>query len=168
MEQVLLLLFYLWRNWGSKSLHDSPEVIQPGSGRARFESISMWAPTYMLLMSHAILYLKNGSQFWLHFGIISGASKNRCAHALSLGFQVCTSTAGTFTQNTMDLCSGRLGAPGDEYVLNKWCSVDLCNCCGPAARPTKSESLGVGSQVDRILKAPQVIWKCSQGCEPQL
>lgn len=111
----------------------------------------------MLLMSHAILYLKNGSQFWLHFGIISGASKNRCAHALSLGFQVCTSTAGTFTQNTMDLCSGRLGAPGDEYVINKWCSVDLCNCCGPAARPIKSESLGVGPQVDRILKAPQVI-----------
>lgn len=37
---------------------------------------------------------QNGSQVWLHPGINWGASETRCAHALSLDTQVCTSTLG--------------------------------------------------------------------------
>ena len=31
-----------------------------------------------------------------------------------------------------------------DGVLGQWFSLNLCNCCGPAARPIKSQSFGAG------------------------
>ena len=150
---VSLSPFYLWRNWSFKRWNDFLNVTQLES-KARFWIHFYMASKPMLLRPRLCFTSKWFSSPATYWNLLGGFW-NQWSPALSLGPKSAQVQWAPFSVE-------------HDGVLGQWFSLNLCNCCGPAARPIKSQSFGAGPKCWYVFKSLQLILKFSWGCEPQL